>query len=66
MNYLRAQNDSCNKNLIGHPRDEASWPSIVDLIFDIVAHRNRLAIKRKAFGRHKRRLARRQKRGAAR
>jgi hypothetical protein len=45
--------------------DNASWPSIVDLIFSIIAHRDRLAIKRKALARHKRRLARRQKRGAA-
>jgi hypothetical protein len=28
----------------------ASWVNIVDLIFDIVAHHERLAIKRKARG----------------
>jgi len=42
----------------------ANWINIVDLIFDIVRHNQRLAIKRKALGRHKRRLARRRKSGA--
>ena len=45
---------------------EGSWPAIVDLIFDIVRHRDRLALKRKALGRHKRRLARKHRRSAAR
>jgi hypothetical protein len=39
--------------------DGSSWPAIVDLIFNIVSHRDRLALKRKAIGRRKRRLARR-------
>ena len=64
MNYLHRPNHLGNSKLAEH--DEASWPAIVDLIFDIVSHRNQLAIKRKALGRHKRRLARRQKRGGAR
>ena len=64
MNYLHRPNHFGNSKLAEH--DEASWPAIVDLIFDIVSHRNRLAIKRKALGRHKRRLARQQKRGGAR
>jgi hypothetical protein len=45
---------------------EGSWPAIVDLIFDIVRHRDRLALKRKALGRYKRRLARKHRRRAAR
>jgi len=45
---------------------EGSWPVIVDLIFDIVRHRDRLALKRKALGRHKRTLACKQRRRAAR
>jgi hypothetical protein len=47
-------------------KPEASWPAIVDLIFDIVRHRDRLALKRKALGRHKRRLARKHRQRAAR
>jgi hypothetical protein len=47
-------------------QDEGSWTAIVDLIFDVVAHRDRLALKRKALGRHKRRLARKLSRKAAR
>ena len=47
-------------------QSEGSWPAIVDLIFDIVAHRDRLALKRKALGRHKRRLARKHNQRAAR
>ena len=64
MNYLHGPNHFGNSKLA--ERDDASWSAIVDLIFDIVAHRNRIAIKRKALGRHKGRLARRQKLGAAR
>jgi hypothetical protein len=64
MNYLRGPNHFGNPKLAED--DEASWPAIVDLIFDIVAHRDRLALKRKALGRHKRRLTRRHKRRAAR
>ena len=47
-------------------QSEGSWPAIVDLIFDIVRHRDRLALKRKAVSRHKRRLARKKRRRAAR
>ena len=45
---------------------EGSWPAIVDLIFDMVRHRDRLALKRKALGRRKRKLARKHRRRAAR
>lgn len=45
---------------------EGSWPAIVDLIFDVVRYRDRMALKRKALGRYKRRLARKHKRRAAR
>ena len=45
-------------------QSEGSWPAIVDLIFDIVRHRDRLALKRKAVSRHKRRLARKHRRRA--
>jgi hypothetical protein len=64
MNYLYAHQHFCNKNL--SEQDRESWPAIVDLIFEIVTHRDRLALKRKARGRQKRRLARRHKRGAVR
>ena len=40
MNYLHRPNYFGNSKLAEY--DEASWPAIVDLIFDIVAHRNRL------------------------
>jgi len=63
MGYLRSQDQFCNQNLDEH--NEASWPAIVDLIFHIVGHRERLLLKRKAFGRHKRKLARKCKRRAA-
>src|SRR5262245_38686461 len=45
---------------------KGSWPAIVDLIFDIVRHRDRLALKRKALGRRKRKLARKHRQRAAR
>ena len=44
--------------------EDGSWPAIVALIFDVIAHRDRLALKRKALGRLKRRLARKQRRAA--
>jgi hypothetical protein len=56
MNHLHRPIQFDNQNLA--QADEASWRAIVDLIFDIVAHRNRLALKRKSLGKHKRRLAR--------
>jgi hypothetical protein len=37
---------------------DASWPAIVDRIFSIIRLRERLVMKRKARGRHKRKLAR--------
>jgi hypothetical protein len=58
MNYMHAQNHVCN-HYLDHAHEEASWPEIVDLIFSIVAHQDRLAVKRKALGRRKRKLARR-------
>jgi hypothetical protein len=64
MNYLHAQKVICNQNPIEREHDDASWPAIVALIFDIIAHRDRLALKRKALGRLKRRLARKQRRAA--
>ena len=64
MIYLHRPNHFDKQNLA--PHDEASWPAIVDLIFDIVRHRDRLALKRKALGKHKRRLARKHGRRAAR
>jgi hypothetical protein len=48
MNYLYEPNHFGNPKLGEH--DNAAWPEIVDLLFDIVAHRERLALKRK-FGR---------------
>lgn len=57
MNYVYARENFRNQILIGH--NEASWPAIVDLIFDIVAHRDRLMVKRKALGRRRRKFARR-------
>jgi hypothetical protein len=45
MNYLYEPNHFGNPKLGGH--DNASWPAIVDLLPDIVAHRERLALKRK-------------------
>ena len=62
MNHLHGPIHFGNKNFT--ERDEGSWISIVDLIFDIVRHQERLAIKRKALGRRKRKLAQRLKRGA--
>jgi hypothetical protein len=58
MNDLHGPNHFGNSKLIDHDQGP-SWPAIVDLIFDIVAHRDRLALERKALGRHKRTLARR-------
>jgi hypothetical protein len=58
MNYLHAQNDFC-KLRYGEHDDDASWPAIVALIFDVIAHRDRLVLKRKALGRRRRRLSRR-------
>ena len=63
MNYPHARNDFC-KRRYGEHDDDASWPAIVALIFDVIAHRDRLAVKRKALGRLKRRLARKQRRAA--
>jgi hypothetical protein len=54
MNHIQAPNHFGKQHL---QTDEASWVNIVDLIFDIVRHQERLAIKRKALGRHKRSLA---------
>jgi hypothetical protein len=65
MTYLRAQHDICN-HYLDHTHEEASWPAIVELIFDVIAHRDRLALKRRALGRKRRRLARKQKQGVAR
>ena len=64
MNHLHRPIQFDNKKLT--QADDASWPAIVDLIFDIVAHRNRLVLKRKALGKHKRRLARKHNQRAAR
>ena len=51
---------SIHESLIaGNSPHDGSWPAIVELIFDVIAHRDRLALKRKALGRHKRKLARR-------
>ena len=41
-----------------HNNIDASWPAIVDRIFSIIQLRERLVMKRKARGRHKRKLAR--------
>lgn len=38
---------------------DGSSPAIVSLLFDVIAHRDRLALKRKALGRRRRRFARR-------
>jgi hypothetical protein len=62
MNYLHAQNGFRKRRYGEH--NDASWSAIVGLIFDIIAHRDRLAVKRKALGRLKRRLARKQRRAA--
>jgi hypothetical protein len=59
MNYLHKPNHFGDQNFFDY--DEASWPAIVDLIFEIVAHRDRIALKRRAFGRHKRRLTHKQR-----
>ena len=45
--------------MITNPHDDASRPAIVSLLFDVIAHRDRLALKHKAIGRRRRRLARR-------
>jgi hypothetical protein len=63
MRYLYTQEHFCNQNL--STQAEGTWPAIVDLIFDVVAHRDRMALKRKTLGRRKRRLARKQKRSPA-
>jgi hypothetical protein len=42
-----------------HNSIDASWPAIVDRIFSTIQLRERLAMKRKARGRHKRKVARR-------
>jgi hypothetical protein len=57
MNYIDPNKELYNQHCDG------SWPAIVSLIFDIMAHRDRLALKRKAVGRRKRKLARRNRRG---
>ena len=46
--------------------EDAGWPSIVDELFAIIAFRERLAIKRKARGRNRRKLARRRTPGVCR
>jgi hypothetical protein len=56
MNYLHRHDYFCNHQL---EQDQASWPAIVSLIFRVIGHRDRLALKRKALGRRKRKLARR-------
>ena len=57
MNYLHSQTHFRNQN--PSDRYDGSWATIVELIFDVIAHRDRLALKRRALGRHKRKLARR-------
>jgi hypothetical protein len=49
MTYLHVRSRFRNDYL--DDAAEASWPAIVDLIFSMVAHRDRLALKRKALGR---------------
>jgi hypothetical protein len=49
MTYLHVRSRVRNDYL--DDAAEASWPAIVDLIFSMVAHRDRLALKRKALGR---------------
>lgn len=61
MTYLHVRSRFRNDYL--DDAAEASWPAIVDLIFSMVAHRDRLALKRKALGRQKRKLVRKQKLG---
>ena len=42
------------------PADEdVSWPAIVHQLFELIEFRERIALKRKARGRHRRRQARR-------
>jgi hypothetical protein len=60
MNYIQTPDRLSKQSL---QSDEASWVNIVDLIFDIVRHNERLTVKRRALGRHKRKLARRRKNG---
>jgi hypothetical protein len=43
MNSLLEPDYSRNLNLAKY--NDASWPAIVNLIFEIIAHRDRLAIK---------------------
>jgi hypothetical protein len=57
MNYLHSQTHFRNQNPSN--QHDGSWPAIVELIFDVITHRDRLALKRKALGRRKRKLARR-------
>jgi hypothetical protein len=60
MNYLYRQDYSCNQNL--SERYDGSWQSIASLIFEIIENQQRMALRRKALGRHRRRAARRQAR----
>jgi len=53
MNHLNGPDHFGNKNFA----ERESWISIADLISNVVAHQERLAIKRRALNRHKRSLA---------
>ena len=61
MPFLRQHNRCCNHNPL--VENDGSWLSIVSLLFDVIAHRDQLALKRKALGRRKRKLARRRRAG---
>jgi hypothetical protein len=41
------------------PIEDVSWPAIVDQLFQLIEFRERMVLKRKARGRHRRRRARR-------
>jgi hypothetical protein len=60
MNFLPQQGFACNQNL--SERYDGSWVSLTSLIFEIVADQQRMMLRRKALGRRKRRVARRQAR----
>lgn len=55
MFYLHQQNHFYNHNL----ERDGSWPPLVNLLFEVIAHREQLAIKPKAFGGRRRKFARR-------
>ena len=57
--------DACPDVAARFQEADTSWPSLVSQLFAVLAQRERIALRRKARGRRKRRLARKKARGHA-